>query len=146
MELVLRATMTYAFLLVIFRISGKRSLAQITTFDFVWLLIIGEATQQALLGNDASVMGGMVVIGTLVLIDLCLTGLKNRYPAVDRVLDSTPLVIIDNGRILHERMRRERISLKDVEAAARIHGNLEGLDQVKYAIVERSGGISIIPR
>ncbi|MGH9162653.1 MAG: DUF421 domain-containing protein [Vicinamibacteraceae bacterium] len=146
MELVLRATTTYALLLVIFRISGKRSLAQITTFDFVWLLIISEATQQALIGNDASVTGSAIVVGTLVLIDLCLSGLKNRYPAVDRILDSTPLVIIDNGRIHHDRMRRERISLDDVEAAARIHANIEGLDQIKYAIVERSGGISIIPR
>ena len=79
MDAVLRSATIYVFLLVIFRLSGKRSLAQITTFDFVLLLIIGEATQQALLGNDFSITYALIVITTLVGIDIGLSLLKQRF-------------------------------------------------------------------
>jgi uncharacterized membrane protein YcaP (DUF421 family) len=146
MELVLRAVAVYLVLLVVFRIAGKRSLAQITTFDFVWLLVISEAVQQALIGQDFSVMGAVVLIATLVTIDLLLSWLKDRFPRLDRLVDSVPLVIVDHGRALHERMRKERVSVEDVLSAARMHLGLERLDQIKYAVVERSGGISILPK
>lgn len=146
MDAVLRAMAIYAFLLAIFRVSGKRSLAQITTFDFVLLLIIGEATQQALLGDDFSVINAFVVIGTLMFLEVGLTLAKNRWPALDPVLDSMPLVIVENGRLLDERLTRERVSREDVLHAARERHGLERLDQIKYAVLEQSGGISIVPK
>jgi uncharacterized membrane protein YcaP (DUF421 family) len=146
MDAVFRAIAIYAFLLAIFRVSGKRSLAQITTFDFVLLLIIGEATQQALLGNDFSVINAFVVIGTLMFLELGLTLAKSRWPALDPVLDSMPLVIVENGRLLEERLTRERVSREDVLHAARERHGLERLDQIKYAVLEQSGGISIVPK
>jgi uncharacterized membrane protein YcaP (DUF421 family) len=146
MELVVRAAAVYLVLLVVFRIAGKRSLAQITTFDFVWLLVMSEAVQQALIGQDFSVTGAALLLATLVTIDLLLSWLKDRFPRLDRLIDSVPLVIVDHGRVLHERMRKERVSVEDVLAAARMHLGLERLDQIKYAVVERSGGISILPK
>lgn len=146
MDAVLRAMAIYAFLLAIFRVSGKRSLAQITTFDFVLLLIIGEATQQALLGDDFSVINAFVVIGTLMFLEVGLTLAKNRWPGLDPVLDSMPLVIVENGRLLDERLTRERVSREDVLHAARERHGLERLDQIKYAVLEQSGGISIVPK
>jgi uncharacterized membrane protein YcaP (DUF421 family) len=145
MESVLRAALVYAFLLVVFRITGKRSLAQITSFDFILLLIIGEATQQALLGNDFSVINACVVIATLMFLELGFSLLKRAWPALDRILESTPLVVVENGRLLEDRIQHERIDLGDVLAAARERHGLERLDQIKYAVLERSGGISIIP-
>lgn len=145
MESVLRAALVYAFLLIVFRITGKRSLAQITSFDFILLLIIGEATQQALLGNDFSVINAYLVIATLMFLELGFSLLKSGWPALDRLLESTPLVVVENGKLLEDRIHHERIDLQDVLAAARERHGLERLDQIKYAVLERSGGISIVP-
>ena len=146
MDSVLRAASIYAFLLLLFRVTGKRSLAQITAFDFVLLLIIGEATQQALLGNDFSVINAFVVIGTLMFLEVGMSLLKGWLPRLDPVLDSTPLVIVADGKLLNERISQERVDLHDILAAAREHHGLERLEQIKFAVLERSGGISIIPR
>jgi uncharacterized membrane protein YcaP (DUF421 family) len=145
MESVLRAAAIYVFLLLIFRITGKRSLAQITAFDFVLLLIIGEATQQALLGEDFSVINAYIVIATLMFLELGLSLLKSWWPRLDPVLDSTPLIVVANGKLLEDRIRHERVDLSDVLAAAREKHGLERLDQIKFAVLERSGGISIVP-
>jgi uncharacterized membrane protein YcaP (DUF421 family) len=146
MESVLRATVIYAFLLVVFRIAGKRSLAQITTFDFVLLLIIGEATQQALLGDDYSVVNACIVIGTLILLEVVLSHVAARFPRFDRAIEGLPLVIVDNGKLLEDRLKRERLDQSEILAAAReLHG-LERMDDIKYAVLERSGGITIVPK
>lgn len=145
MDSVFRAAAVYLILLVILRIAGKRTLAQITVFDFILVLIISEATQQALLGDDFSITGAAVVIATLVLLDIALSELKQRSQRVDDVIDDIPVVIVDNGKLLLDRMNRARIDEQDILVAAReLHG-LERLDQIKYAVLERSGGISIVP-
>jgi uncharacterized membrane protein YcaP (DUF421 family) len=146
MDSVLRAVAMYAFLLLIFRVTGKRSLAQITSFDFILLLIIGEATQQALLGDDFSFINACVVIGTLMFLELGLSLVKSWFPRLDLVLESTPLVIVEDGRLLEDRIAHERVDLDDVLASARERHGLQRLDQIKYAVLERSGGISIVPR
>lgn len=145
MESVLRAAAVYLIVLVVFRVSGKRSLSQVTTFDVVLLLIIGEATQQALLGNDFSVTNAALVIATLVLLDLTLGRLKQRWPVLDPALESRPLVILSDGRLLEDRASREGVGVDDILAAARVAHGLARLDQIRYAVVERTGGISIIP-
>lgn len=145
MDSVLRATAVYLILLVIMRIAGKRTLAQVTTFDFILLLIIGEATQQALLAEDFSILNAAIVIGTLVLLDIGLSLLKQHSEALDRIIDDTPVVIVDHGKLLRDRMDRARIDEQEILVAAReLHG-LERLEQIKFAVLERSGGISIVP-
>lgn len=145
MDSVLRAAAVYLILLIILRIAGKRTLAQVTVFDFILLLIIGEATQQALLGEDFSILNAAIVIGTLVLLDIGLSVLKQRSEALDRVIDDSPVVIVDHGKLLRDRMDRARIDEQEILVAAReLHG-LERLEQIKFAVLERSGGISIVP-
>ena len=146
MDSVLRAAAIYAFLLLVFRLAGKRSLAQITTFDFVLLLVIGEATQQALLGDDFSLTNAFVVILTLLGIDIALSLLKQRSPLMDKWLDDIPLVLVDDGKPLRDRMEKARVDESDILSAARELQGLERMDQIKYAVLERSGGISIIPK
>ena len=145
MESVLRAVVVYAFLLLVFRIGGKRTVAQITTFDFVLLLVIGEATQQALLGNDFSITNALIVIATLMFIEMTLSRLKDRSRAVDIVLDSLPVILVEHGRFLEGPAKREGVDASDVLTAARELQGLERLDQIKFAVLERSGGISIVP-
>lgn len=146
MDAVLRGVAVYAFLVVIFRISGQRSLGNVTTFDFVLLLIIAETTQQALLGEDFSVTGAFLLIVTLTALDIGLSLLKQRSPQLDRLLEGMPLVIVENGRPLHDRMAKARVDEEDILSAARELQGVERMEQIKYAVLERSGGISIIKR
>ncbi len=146
MDAVLRASAIYFFLLFIFRLSGKRSIAQITTFDLILLLIISEATQQALLGQDFSLTNAFLVILTLVGIDIGLSLLKQRSPRFEKILEDEPLIIVEEGRPLLDRMKKVRVDEEDVLIAARVLQGLERMDQIKYAVLERNGGISIIPK
>lgn len=145
MDAVLRALAIYVILMLIFRISGKRSLAQITTFDFVLLLVIGEATQQALLGGDYSITNAALVITTLVSIDIGLSLLQQRVPRLGPWMESAPLVLVNEGRVIKRRLAKARISESEILEAAREKQGLERMDQVKYAVLERTGSISIIP-
>lgn len=146
MDSVLRAAAIYIGLLVIMRFAGKRSLAQITTFDFVLLLIIGEASQQALLGHDVSVTNALLVVITLVMLDIGLSLLKRHSKRFDKLLEDVPLVIVEDGVFLKDRMAKARVDEQDVLTAARHMQGIERLDQIRYAVLERSGGISIIPK
>ena len=107
MDTVLRSVAVYLFLLVVFRISGKRSLSQITTFDFILLLIISEATQQALVGNDFSIINALVVIASLVVLDVAFSWMEGRWPGFGRVVGSLPVVIVEHGRLLDDRAKHE---------------------------------------
>ena len=146
MDIVLRGFAIYVFLLIIFRLCGKRSLAQITTFDFVLLLLISEAVQQGLIGNDFSVSNAFLLIVTLVGLDIGLSLWKHWSPTMERLLEGKPLIIVEHGKLLQERMRKERVDEADIMAAARESQGLERLEQIKYAVLERDGVISIIPK
>jgi uncharacterized membrane protein YcaP (DUF421 family) len=146
MDAVFRAAALYVFLLVIFRIAGERTLASLTTFDFVLLLIIAEATQQGLVGDDFSVTKALVLVATLVGLDIGLSLLKDRWRLLHKVVEGVPLVIVEDGRVLTERMQRARIDVDDVLQAAREHQGLDRMEQIKFAVLERTGEISIIPK
>jgi uncharacterized membrane protein YcaP (DUF421 family) len=136
----------YVFLSLILRIGGRRSLAQITTFDLVLLLIIGETTQQALLGDDFSLTNAFLLIITLVGIDVLMSLWKQRSPRVEKIVDGVPLIVVEDGCPLKERLKKARVGEDDILTAARELQGLERMEQIKYAVLERSGGISIIPK
>jgi uncharacterized membrane protein YcaP (DUF421 family) len=145
MDSVIRALTIYFILMVIFRLSGKRALSEVTTFDFILLLIISEATQNALMGDDFSLTNAFIVILTLVMADLGLSILTARSVKLETLLSDVPTIVVENGRVLDARMSKLRISVDDVLEQARATQGLERLDQIKYAVVERSGSISVIP-
>ena len=145
MESILRAVIVYVFLLIVFRLSGKRTLAEVTTFDLVLLLIISEATQEALIDNDHSMTNSFLIITSLVLLNVVFSEIKQRFKPAEHILDGLPLLIVDHGLPLHERMRKERVDVDDVLDAAREGHGLERLEQIKFAVLERNGKISIIP-
>lgn len=146
MDAVLRAAIFYFILLILVRITGRRTLAQITVFDAVLLLVISEATQSALVLDDDSVTNSFLVIVTLLIIDIALSLLKLRYGALDKLVDGVPTVIVADGALLRDRMHRARIDERDVMEAAREMQGLERLDQIKYAVLEVTGSISVIPK
>lgn len=145
MDSIVRGAVVYAVLLLLFRIVGKRSLAEITTFDFVLLLIISEATQQAMIDNDNSMTNAFLIITTLLGLDIGLSVIGRRFRIVDRLVNDVPLVLVEDGRILKERITKSRVDEADILQSARQEG-LERMDQIKYAVLERSGAISIIPK
>jgi uncharacterized membrane protein YcaP (DUF421 family) len=145
MDSVLRAAAIYLVLLVLFRVAGRRTLSEMTSFDFVLLLVIGEATQQALLGEDFSLINAVLVIITLIMLDVLISWVTQRSRIAGKLVEGVPMVIVADGKPLHDRMRKARIELADVLEAARHTQGLERVDQIKYAVVETSGGITIIP-
>lgn len=145
MNPVIRGVAVYLFVYIIFRLLGKRALAEITTFDFVLLLIISETTTDALIGEDYSLTASFIMVSTLVGVDLLLTLMKGKWKMFEKITDGSPIVILDRGKPLKERMKKTKVDEEDIlEAARQIHG-LEKLSQIKYAVLEKDGSISIIP-
>lgn len=146
MDPVVRSTAIYVALLVFLRLAGRRTLMQMTSFDFVLLMIIGEATQNALLQNDSSVTNSLLVILTLISLDIAFSYVKQRVPIIERWLDGLPIIIVRDGRPLTDLMIKARVSEVDILSAARESQGLERMEQIKYAVLETTGSISIIPR
>ena len=146
MDEVLRAIAIYAILMVIFRVAGKRSMAEVTPFDFVLLLIFSEALQSALVDEDSSLTVAMIVIITLVTLNIAMSLVKQRSFYIERLLEGVPIVIVENGKLLKDRMDRARIDEADILEAARLSQGIDSLDQIRSAVLERSGGISIMPK
>lgn len=146
MDSIIRGAVVYLFLLVLFRISGQRALAQITSFDLVLLLIISEAVQQALVGNDNSMTHAALVVMTLIGLNVALSLIKQHSKRLEKVLEDVPLVLVEDGTLLRERMDKVRVDEDDILEAARELQGLERLDQIRYAVLERNGAITIIPR
>lgn len=146
MESVIRGASVYLILLLIMRLSGRRTIAQATPFDFVLMLIVAETTQQALLGDDFSVTNAMLVVMTLVILDIGFSYLKRWSPRAARVIDGTPTILVRDGVIDHRALRKSRMVESDVMAAARSQHGIESMEQIRHAILEADSGISIIPR
>lgn len=146
MDSVIRGISIYVVLLIVTRLSGRRTMAQMTPFDFVLLLIIAETTQQALLGDDFSISNAVVLMLTLFATDVLLAWMKGWSPRVESLLGGNPTVLISRGKIDNEAMLRARVSPDDVLEAAREQQGLKALSDIDAAVLEVSGAISIIPK
>jgi len=145
MNPVFRGIIIYLFLFLVLRIMGKRSLSETTTFDFVVLLIISEVTQQGMIDGDNSLTGAIILISTLLGMDLLFTLMKKPFKLFERVVEGTPLIIVDHGKPLRKRMDKTKIDEEDIMQAARFNQGIEKMEQIKYAVLEKNGSISIIP-
>lgn len=146
MDSIARGLAVYLFLMLVFRLSGKRTLADTTPFELVLLLIISEVTQQAMVDDDHSLTNAGLLILTLVGADLLLSRVKLRFRLMHRLLEGNPVVIARDGRLLEDRMHKLRVDKEDVLCAARLQHGLQNLDEVRYAVLEVSGEISIVPK
>ena len=146
MESVIRGLAVYAFLLLVFRLAGKRTLSETTNFELVLLLIISETTQQAMVGYDQSMTNAFLLILTLVGCTVTLAWFKQRFPVWDRVLDDIPTIVVENGHMHKDRMARLHVDEGDILESTREFQAIESMDQIKYAIVERNGVITVIPK
>ncbi len=146
MDPIIRALVVCISLLVIFRIAGKRSLSQVTTFDLILTLIISEAIQEALVDDDHSLTQAMILVVSLVSFDILLSLMKQRWKLIEKLTDEPPVLIMQDGRVLEEPLRKERVDAPDILHAARQSLGISRLDQLDYAVVEAGGGITVVPK
>lgn len=142
MGTVLRAIAAYWFLLFTIRIIGRRH-DQTTPFELILIFMIGGMSIQAIVSDDRSLTNAFIAIATVGIMHVLVAWLKQKSQVFGRVVDGTPIVILEKGEWLRDRMHRLRIQDQDVMASARAQG-ITKLEQIRYAIVERTGNISII--
>ena len=145
MELILRTLAIYGALMFLFRVAGKRTLADATPFEMVLLLVISEAVQQALVGDDFSLTAALVVITTFVMADVLMSMVQYRLKSLDKVVSGLPVVVVAHGQLLDDAVSKTRVDGAEVLQAARESHGLERMDQIRYAVVEKSGTISVVP-
>lgn len=146
MDLVVRAAVIFAVLFIVMRIAGNRQFSEMTSFDIILIIVIAEVTGNSLSGQDYSITASIVVIITLVSLDILVSWLKVRSKRFDKVAEGVPILLLENGRPIRENLKKERVDEGDIlEAARQAHG-LERLEQIRYAVLEKGGAISIIPR
>jgi uncharacterized membrane protein YcaP (DUF421 family) len=146
MDSVLRGLVIYFLLLIVFRISGRRTLSQATPFELVLLLIISEVTQEAMVDGDHSITNAALLILTLILTSLGLSEIKQRFPRVKYLLEGSSVMVVKNGKLLRDRMNEMRVDEDEILEAARAAQGLSALEQIKYAFVEPNGEITLVPR
>ena len=146
MDIALRTALLYLAVIVILRVMGRRTLAQSTPAELVLILIISETIQQAMIGLDPSLIAALISIVTLVVIDHAIVALKLRYPLIDGLLEGCPHVVVHQGEILSPILKRFNLEEEDILEAARRTRGLSSLAQVKFAVIEKDGSISVIPK
>jgi uncharacterized membrane protein YcaP (DUF421 family) len=145
MDSVFRVALVYLFLMALFRLAGRRTLADVSPFDLVLLLIISELVQQAIVADDPSLTNALILCSTLVLLDIGLSLWKQRSPRIDRLIEGTPVLLVQHGAPIPDALRAMRIDESDILASARRSQGLERMSQIRFAVLEKNGGISIIP-
>jgi len=143
-EKVLRSVVIYVFFVLVFRLMGKRQVGQLTPFDLIVLLIISNVVQNAVIGNDNSLGGGLLGALTIFALNYTFVEVTYRSKRLRHFLEPYPTILIHDGRIIEEHLHRERISRDDLHGALRRAGLVDA-SEVRVAVLEANGGISVIP-
>jgi uncharacterized membrane protein YcaP (DUF421 family) len=144
-EKVLRPVLVYIFLVVAVRAAGRRELAQLNSFDLVVLMMLANTVQNATIGNDNSMIGGLIGVSALLLVNYLVVRLLYRHSRIDRLLEGEPVELIRDGRILRAPLEREVITEEELLEAVRKQG-LRDASDVDRAVLETGGAISVVPR
>jgi uncharacterized membrane protein YcaP (DUF421 family) len=144
-HLVVRAVIIYAVFFIGLRLFGKRELGQFTIFDLVLVLLVANALQPAITGPDNSITGGVIIIIVLLVLNRGVALLRSQWPALDRLVDPPPTVVVRDGALVQKSIEQEGLSDNDVEMAIREHG-VSKVEDVKLACLENDGSISVISK
>jgi uncharacterized membrane protein YcaP (DUF421 family) len=142
-EKILRTIIVYAFLIVGLRVAGKRELAQLNPFDLVVLLTLSNTVQNAIIGDDNSVTGGLIGAATLLAVNYAVVRFLYGHEKLDRLVEGDPDLLVENGVIRHDRLRKELITIHELEAAAHKQG-FASLDEIDRAVLDPGGTISFV--
>ena len=145
MDLVLRATALYIFVVLVMRIIGRRELSTLSPVDLVLLIVLGDAVQQGLTQDDYSLTGSLLAVGTIAILQLGTSFLNFHFPRLRPILNGEPIVVVQDGKPIDRNLKRERVTVEDLLSAAR-RQNIAKLDDVAWAVMETSGEITFIKK
>ena len=144
-EFVLRAVVVYVVVLAMVRLSGKRTVGQFTPFDLVVVVLMGTAVQNSLIGEDTSLLGGLLLAATLVSLNWLAGLLSARSAAADRLIEGSPVLLVRDGEVFERALRDQHVSLRELEEVLRLKG-CHGIADVALATLETNGQISVVQR
>ena len=145
MDLVIRAIVIFFFIFLITRIAGRREISSLQPFDLILLVVLGDLVQQGITQSDESVTGALIVISTITLLTVAVSWVSFRSRRARLLTEGGPVVLVQDGMPIERNMRRERITLADIEEEARA-AQVRSLAELEWAILEDDGHISCIPR
>jgi uncharacterized membrane protein YcaP (DUF421 family) len=145
LEKILRPILVYFFLIISLRLAGKRELAQLNPFDLVVLMTLSNAVQNAIIGNDNSVLGGVIGASTLLVINYIVVRFLYSHETLDRLVEGSEDVLIDNGELLHDRLKKELITIAELQEAAHKQG-FSSLDDIDRAVLEAGGTLTFVAK
>lgn len=145
LDIALRSSIIYIAILLGLRLLGKRHVAQLSLVDFVLVLLISNAVQNAMVGSDSSLLGGVVAAATLLILNFVISAVLYRSTRFDVLLEGNPTLLVHNGRAIRKHLEQERITEEELERAVREHG-IGSIGEVRNAVMELDGSISVVPR
>lgn len=143
MDIVARASVMFVVLYVLLRIMGKREIGQLTPFELVVMIVLGDLIQQGVTHNDFSLTGAILAISTFAFLAIMMSWITYLFPRAEKLLDGEPRVIVRDGELLKDNLRRDRITQSEVESEMRLAG-ISRMSDVAWAILEPQGKISFI--
>ena len=143
MEIVVRAAAIFLFLWVLTRVIGKKELAEMSAFELVLIVTIGDLVQQGVTQEDMSVTGAMLAAGTIALLVVAMSYIGFRWPRSNRMLEGVPVIVVDDGKVIDEVIETERLTRDDVISSAREQG-IDDLRWVRYGVLEPDGTFSFV--
>jgi uncharacterized membrane protein YcaP (DUF421 family) len=144
MDLVIRAAVVFFFIYLVTRVAGKRELSSMEPFDLILLVVMGDLVQQSITQSDYSVTGALIVISTITLLTVLVSWVNWRFRSLRSVLEGQPVVLVENGKLIEQNMKRERITVEDIESEGR-QQQVTDIADMRWALLETSGRISVIP-
>jgi uncharacterized membrane protein YcaP (DUF421 family) len=143
LEKIIRPILVYLFLIVSLRLAGKRELAQLNPFDLVVLMTLSNTVQNAIIGNDNSLLGGLVGAATLLGINYIVVRFLYTHETIDRLVEGSPDVLIEGGELRHDKLKKELITVNELEEAAHKQG-FSSLEEIDRAVLESGGTLTFI--
>jgi uncharacterized membrane protein YcaP (DUF421 family) len=144
MDIVLRAFVAYIFVLFLMRVVGRRELSSMEPSDVILLVVIGDLVQNGVTQSDYSVTGIVLAAGTIGLLATVTAYLTYHWSRIRNVIEGEPVILVQNGETIDRNLRNERLTLDEVMEQARLQQGIESLDQVKWAVLETNGSISVV--
>lgn len=142
-EIILRVTCVYLFMVFAIRVFGKKELTQLSTTDLVFIVLISNAVQNAMVGSDSSLQGGLIAAAVLFILNFLLKLLMYRSSRIKELIEDKPMILVHDGKVDIEHMHAIRMTMEELEEAIREHG-VENYKSVKLAILEVDGNVSVI--
>jgi uncharacterized membrane protein YcaP (DUF421 family) len=145
MDIALRATALYAFILLVTRVIGRRELSSLSPFDLILLIILGDAIQQGLTQDDYSVTGALIAVATIASLQVLTSWLGFRSDRARKVFEGLPIVLVEDGKIVEKNLKRERMTADEVAEEMRMQ-QIASFDEVQWGILETNGSISFVKK